>query len=96
MKELSARLKALFAEYGVLALVLWYAVFAATLAASAALVEFGLDWPWLEEQVGGAGTWMGAYLITKATMPARVALVVALAPLVARLRVRLLGRAPAP
>lgn len=96
MKRLSERLKALIAEYGVLALVVWYAVFGMTIGGAAALLEFGVSWPWFEEKAGTAGTWVGAYLIAKATMPARVALVVALVPAVARLRSRVFGRPTVP
>lgn len=92
MKRLSERVKTLFAEYGTLGLIVWYAVFGSTLAGAAALIEFGVDWPWLEEKVGGAGTWAGAYVITKATMPARVALVAGVLPFLARWRRRLIGR----
>jgi hypothetical protein len=86
--SVGGRVRALFAEYGVLAIVVWYAVFGLTLVTVAGLLELGLDWPWLDARVGDAGSWMGAYLIAKMLTPVRVALVAGVLPFAARLRRR--------
>jgi hypothetical protein len=82
------RLKALLAEYGMLALVVWYGVFGLTVVAVAGVIELGLDWPWLDEKVGDAGTWVGAYFLAKLLTPVRVGIVAALLPFAARVRRR--------
>ncbi len=91
MRRFSQRARALIEEYGTLGLVVWFSVFGLNLALAALVLELGLDWPWLESRVGSASTIAGAYIIAKLLMPARVLLVAALLPLVARLRRRLVG-----
>lgn len=87
-REASERVQALFGEYGALALVVWYVLFGLTIGSAAAAIELGVDWPWLEEQVGGAGTWVAAYAVAKVLFPVRVAAVAAILPFAARLRRR--------
>jgi len=95
MKRFSERLKALVAEYGAMGLVLWYIVFGCTFLVFALLIEVGLDWPWLESHVGESGTWVGAYVLTSLTKPVRFGVVAAALPVLARLRRRVVGEAPA-
>lgn len=87
-----ARLRELLAEYGVLALVVWYAVFGATIVSVAAVIELGVNWPWLDAKVGDAGTWVGAYVLAKLLTPLRFGVVAAVLPFAARLRRRLSGK----
>lgn len=89
-----ARLRELLAEYGVLALVVWYGVFGTTILAVAALIELGLNWPWLDAKVGDAGTWVGAYVLAKLLTPLRFGVVAAVMPFAARLRRRFSGKNP--
>ncbi len=84
----SAKIQTLFGEYGALGLVVWYVLFGLTIGGAAALIEFGVNWPWLDEQVGTAGTWVAAYAVAKVLFPVRVAAVAAVLPFAARLRRR--------
>lgn len=89
---LSERLKALFAEYGQLAIVIYFVIFALTLAGFALAIRFGVQ---IEGTAGAAGTLGAAWLATKVTQPLRIAGTLALTPVVAALRNRLRGGAPA-
>lgn len=76
-------------EYGVIALVLYLVIFAIVLVGIYTAIRAG----WSPKGVAGqTGTWVAAYLITKATTPFRLAATIALAPLVARVFDRLRGR----
>lgn len=85
---MKARLREMFAEYGVVGLILWYSVFGLTIGGAAVLVESGLHWSWLDEHVGSAGTWVAAYAIAKLLTPVRIALVAGILPFAGRLRRR--------
>ena len=87
-----ARITALFGEYGVLGLVIWYTLFGLTIAGVATAIEAGCTWPWLDEKAGTAGTWVAAYAVTKLLFPLRVAAIAAILPFAARLRNRLTAR----
>ncbi len=91
-----ARLRALLTEYGLLAIVVWYAVFGVTILAAAGLLELGPGWPWLDSKVGELGTWAGAYLVAKLLQPLRFGVVAAVLPFAARLRSRLTGKTTEP
>lgn len=86
--EVKAKLKQLALDYGALALVVWFSVFGLTFVSVAALVHFGVDWPWLAEKTGGAGTLVAAYAVTKLLTPVRLAVVAAVLPWAARVRDR--------
>ncbi|MBM4393459.1 MAG: hypothetical protein FJ090_20235 [Deltaproteobacteria bacterium] len=87
-RQLGAKLKQLSADYGVLALGVWFGVFGLTFVTVAALVHMGVDWPWLAEKTGGMGTLVAAYAVTKLLTPVRLAVVVAVLPWAARVRDR--------
>jgi len=89
---LSERLKALFAEYGQLAIVIYLVIFVVVLAGFAVAIRFGVQ---VEGTAGAAGTLGAAWLATKLTQPLRIAAALALTPVVAALRHRLRGTAPA-
>lgn len=83
-------------QYGVLGLVVWFAIFFTVMAAFYALIEVGVEWPWLHDHVGSAGSLAGAYVLTKLLTPARAALTVALTPIVARFSGRWFPGPPVP
>ncbi|MEJ7732243.1 MAG: hypothetical protein WKG00_23930 [Polyangiaceae bacterium] len=89
---LSERLKALFAEYGQLAIVIYLVIFVVVLAGFALAIRFGVQ---VDGTAGAAGTLGAAWLATKLTQPLRIAAALALTPVVAALRHRLRGTTPA-
>ncbi len=69
----------LLAEYGSVALVVYFAIFFGVLFAFWAAFRFG----WSPESVGGqVGTLTAAYLATKVTQPLRIAATIAVTPIV--------------
>jgi len=76
-------------EYGVIALILYLVIFAIVLIGVYSAIRAG----WSPKGFAGeTGTWVVAYLITKATTPFRLAATIALAPLVAKGWDKLRGR----
>jgi O-antigen ligase len=76
-------------EYGVIALILYLVIFVLVLLGVYSAIKAG----WSPKGFAGqTGTWLVAYLITKATTPFRLAATIALAPLVAKGWDRLRGR----
>jgi hypothetical protein len=79
------------AEYGVVAVVLYFAIF---------FLVFGGVWVALRagwnpsSAASNAGTVAAAYVITKLTLPIRIAATVALTPLIARFYERITGATP--
>ena len=82
--EIKSRVKSLVEEYGWIAFAVWFGLFGATLVLAATLIELGVDWPWLTEKVGSAGTWAAAYVVTKLLGPVRFAVFAAVLPFVGR------------
>lgn len=83
-------LKAVLAEYGTTALVLYLVIFAVVLGVSYLAISAG----WAPKSaVGRTGTFAAAYIVTKLTQVFRIAATVALTPVVARLYERMRGRA---
>ena len=74
-------LKGVLAEYGPVALVVYLAIFAATLAGFAVAIGMGFK---PSGVAGGLGTLTAAYIATKVTQPLRIAATLVLTPLVAR------------
>ena len=74
-------LKGILAEYGPIALVVYLAIFAATLAGFTVAIGMGFK---PRGVAGGLGTFTAAYLATKVTQPLRIAATLVLTPLVAR------------
>ena len=74
-------LKQVFTEYGAIAVGLYLIIFVLVLVG----VWLGIRAGWTPRGVTGrAGTFAAAYIITKLTQPLRIALTVALTPLVGR------------
>ena len=84
-------------EYGSIGLVTYFVVFALTVVGFYVAISAGIE---IEGVVGESSTWFAAWVATKVTQPIRIAVVLALTPLVAavwhRLRGRPLGGVPVP
>ena len=78
---MKARLEALLAKYGKLALIIYFAIFALVLAGFAIAIRIGVQ---VESAAGEAGTLGAAWLATKLTQPLRILATVLLTPVVAR------------
>jgi hypothetical protein len=76
------RLKKLLAEYGQLALYVYFAIFALVICGFALAIQMGIA---VESAAGKAGIWGAAWLATKVTQPLRILATIALTPLVAQL-----------
>jgi hypothetical protein len=73
------------AEYGPLALAVYFTIFAVVLLGGWAAIHLG----WQPQSVAGnVGTFTAAYLATKVTQPFRIAATLVLTPVVARLHHR--------
>jgi hypothetical protein len=80
-------------EYGVVAVIVYFAIFFLCLIGSWAAIERGVDLAALARRVGlssnrlvaSLGAWTAAYIFTKILQPVRIGLTVVLTPLVARL-----------
>lgn len=83
------RLKQLLAEYGIVAVVLYFLIFFLVLGG----VWIGIRAGWKPRSVsGGLGTFAAVYIITKLTQPLRIAATLVLTPFVARLYEKITGR----
>lgn len=81
------RLQRILAEYGPIAVVVYFAIFFGVLFTAWAAIHFG----WRPESLAGnVGTFTAAYLATKVTQPARIALTLILTPIVGRIHGRLI------
>lgn len=90
---LKVRIERLISEYGRLAVVIYFIVFAAVLAGFALAIQLGYsaassdapgDPVTTASAMSTAGTWGAAWVATKVTQPLRIAATIALTPLVAR------------
>jgi hypothetical protein len=87
------RLNQLLAEYGAVAVVLYFAIFFLVLGGVWLAISAG----WKPASVSGrAGTFAAAYIVTKITQPIRIGATLVLTPLVARLYERVTGRTRTP
>jgi hypothetical protein len=78
---LKSRMSALLAEYGKVAIWLYFTIFALVFAGFAIAISAGVE---VESAAGGAGLAGAAWLATKVTQPVRILATLALTPLVAR------------
>ena len=79
--SLTERLKLLLAEYGRVAIILYFTIFFLVLAGFAIAISAGFDVEGAGETTGLIGA---AWLATKVTQPIRIIVTLALTPLVAR------------
>lgn len=86
---LTERLKALLAEYGPVAITLYFVIFGLVFAAFAVAISTGFD---VEGAGQTTGLLAGAWVATKLTQPIRILVTLALTPLVAKGWDRLRGR----
>jgi hypothetical protein len=89
--KLSERMKTLLAEYGGIAIGLYFAIFGLVFAGFAVAIAAGFDVEGAGETTGLIGA---AWLATKLTQPFRIIGTLALTPLVARLWWKLRGGRP--
>lgn len=80
-KPLKERLTALLAEYGKVALYLYFAIFALVFAGFAIALAAGVK---VEGASGSAGLIFGAWVATKLTQPLRILATLALTPVVGK------------
>lgn len=80
MKDWRARLE----RYGKLGLVVWFSIFATSIAIFTLLVKVGVDWPWLTQHTGDLGPLAAGYVITKLLTIPRAALTLSVTPVIAR------------
>ena len=91
--------KELLAEYGVVAVVVYFTIFFAVWIGARAAIQRGVDLRALETRVGlsengfvaSIGAWGAAYLFTKLLQPVRIGVTLLLTPFVARLYERMRG-----
>ena len=79
--DMTARWKALAAEYGAIAVFVYFSIFFSVWGGFAAAIGLGFD---VSSAGGNAGTWTAAYLATKVTQPLRIGATLFLTPLLAR------------
>jgi ABC-type siderophore export system fused ATPase/permease subunit len=83
----------LLAEYGTVAVVVYFTIFFTVLGAAWIAIHLG----WRPDSVAGnVGSFTAAYLATKVTQPIRIASTLALTPLAARVYERFARKEPAP
>jgi hypothetical protein len=82
-------LQRILAEYGPIAVVVYFTIFFGVLFSAWGAIHFG----WRPESVAGnVGTFTAAYLVAKVTQPARIALTLLLTPVVGRIHRQLAGK----
>ena len=82
----------LLAEYGTVAVIVYFTIFFATLGGFWLAIRFG----WRPSSAAGSvGTLAAAYIATKLTQPIRIAATVVVTPVIAKLYERARGRAVA-
>lgn len=77
--SLRARLEALFAEYGRVAIIVYFVIFGTTWVGFAVALGLGFE---VGSATGGAGLVGASYLATKVTQPLRIGATLVLTPIV--------------
>ncbi len=91
--------KELLAEYGVVAVIVYFMIFFAVWIGAWAAIQRGVDLRALAARVGlsstgfvaNLGAWAAAYIFTKLLQPVRIGVTLLLTPFVARLYERMRG-----
>ena len=86
---LKERLRKLYAEYGIAAIVTWFSLFFLVLAGFVVAMETSMG------PGPSKGSWVAAYFATEATKPIRIVITLALTPFVAQAGRRLRVLKPA-
>lgn len=90
---LKVRIERLLSEYGRVALIIYFSIFAVVLVGFALAIQLGYsavdgqgsgDPVTTASAISTAGTWGAAWVATKVTQPLRIVATIALTPLVAR------------
>jgi ABC-type siderophore export system fused ATPase/permease subunit len=82
-------IKSIFAEYGAIAVVVYFAIFFLVLFGFWAAIRFG----WQPSSAAATvGIWTAAYIATKLTQPVRIIATLAVTPFVAKLYERVTRR----
>jgi hypothetical protein len=89
ISDLFARFRDLMLQYGVIALIVHYIIFAIVIVGFWAAIRAG----WQPTSAAASvGTWTAAYVATKVTQPLRIVATLAVTPFIARLYERVRGR----
>jgi Flp pilus assembly pilin Flp len=84
-----AQFRHLVVEYGVIALLVHYAIFAVVIIGFWAAIRSG----WQPSgTTGSVGSWTAAYVATKITQPLRIVATIAITPFIARMYERVTGK----
>jgi hypothetical protein len=93
IRQTFARFRDLILEYGIIALVVHYVIFAVVIVGFWFAIRSG----WQSTSTAASvGTWTAAYIAAKITQPLRIIATLAVTPLVARLYERVTGKTRTP
>ncbi len=90
---LKERLTTLLNEYGRVAIIIYFTIFALVLSGFAVAIKFGVE---VDSAAGTAGTIGAAWVATKLTQPLRILATLVLTPIVAKLIERFAPPKPKP
>jgi hypothetical protein len=89
LKNLLLKFRHLVVEYGAIALIVHYVIFAIVIVSFWAAIRLG----WKpSDTLANVGAWTAAYIAAKITQPARIVATIALTPFVARIYDRMTGK----
>lgn len=86
------RFKTLLAEYGKVAMIIYFSIFGLVFLGFAVAIRMGVE---VESAAGNAGTLGAAYVATKLTQPLRILATLVLTPIVGKLVERFVSK-PSP
>ena len=89
IRQSFARFRDLILEYGVIALIVHYVIFAVVIVGFWFAIRAGWQ---PTSSAGTAGSWGAAYIAAKITQPLRIIATIAVTPFVARLYERVTGK----
>ncbi len=92
-RDLLARFQTLVVEYGIIAIIVHYVIFAIVIVGFWAAIRSG----WQSTSTAGSmSTWGAAYVAAKITQPLRIIATIAITPFIAKLYEKLTGRGGGP
>jgi hypothetical protein len=92
-KDLVVKFRDLIVEYGVIAIIVHYIIFALVIVGFWAAIRAG----WQPSSAAGSmGSWGAAYVATKITQPLRIVATLAVTPFIAKIYERFTGRGSGP